>query len=107
VPKKGEKASPKQAAVLREHAVKPGQVLNPTGRNGWTAMRERFRIALDQDLDTLTEKLIEVAKEGDVQALRLALGPVVDVRSIQISGPDGAPINFAEIAARAEGETDG
>jgi hypothetical protein len=97
----------KQRAALEAHQIKPGEVRNPTGRNGWTAMRERYQIALDERLDKLTETLLTLAAEGDVQALRLALGPVVDVRSIELSGPDGAPINFMELAAKAKEETDG
>jgi len=45
--------------------------------------------------------LIAVAKTGDVQALRLALGPVLNVRAIELGGSDGEVIDFAGLAQRA------
>lgn len=93
-------------AALRGHQFKPGQSGNPEGINGWSKLRERYRERLQQDSDSLTNVLIKLAQDGDVAALRLALGPIVDVRSVELSGPDGAPINFAELAAKARGEDD-
>jgi hypothetical protein len=95
----------KQEAALKAGQQKPGTPgHNPTGRNGWSAMRERYRIKLDEKLDTLTDKLIECAEEGDVQALRLALGAVVDVKRVELTGEDGAPLDFITLAEKARGE---
>ncbi len=96
-----------QRKVLADNAIKPGQVLNPEGVNGWTKMRERYRIGLDKKLDDLTEKLLELAEDGDVQALALALKPIINVAAIELSGPDGEPVNFIELARKANEESNG
>lgn len=94
-----------QREALERHKWKPGQSGNPEGINGWTKMRERYRMQLDQALDELSEKLLELAKGGDVQALALALKPIINVSAIELSGPDGQPINFIELARKAQEET--
>ena len=95
----------KQREALEKHQYKPGQSGNPAGINGWTKLRDRYRERLAVDSDKLIDVLVQLALDGDVQALRLALGPIVDIRSIELSGPDGAPIDFAGLAemARKEG----
>jgi hypothetical protein len=97
--------------ALREHGPRKGdpprnRIVDPkTGQvhyaNGWTKLREKFRERLEQDLEDLQDVLITVAKTGDVQALRLALGPVINLRAIELSGSDGAPLNFADLARKA------
>ncbi len=69
--------SEKQKAVLREHAVRPGQVLNKEGANGWDDTRRRVRDVLALSAEDLAAKLIELAEAGDIQALKLALGPLL------------------------------
>ncbi len=93
----------KQRDALAEHQIRPGEVRNPKGVNGWSKLRDRYRERLSQDSDELTDVLVRLAKDGDVAALRLALGPIVDIRSLELSGPDGAPIDFAGLAELAEG----
>jgi hypothetical protein len=93
-----------QREILRNNQFKPGAVANPEGVNGWSKLRDRYRARLAQDSDALANVLIQLAKEGDVQALRLALGPIIDVRSLELSGPDGDPINFIELARKAQEE---
>jgi len=93
--------SEEQKDVLRANAFKPGEVANPEGVNGWSKLRDRYRERLEKDVDGLTNVLIKLAQDGDVAALRMALGPIIDVRSLELSGPDGAPINFAELALKA------
>jgi hypothetical protein len=88
-----------------QKAGEPGH--NPTGRNGWTAMRERYRGKLEDQLDTLTDVLFHAARDGDVQALRLALGAVVDVKQVELTGEDGAPLDFITLAEKARGESSG
>jgi hypothetical protein len=102
---------PNSLRALRDHGPKKGDAPRnrivdlKTGQvhyaNGWTKLREKFRERLDQDLDVLTDKLIELAKEGDVQALRLAMGPVLNVRALELAGSDGTPIDFAGLARKA------
>ena len=104
---------PNSLRALREHGPKKGdpprnRVVDPkTGEvyyaNGWSKLREKFRDRLAEDADALTNKLFEIAIEGDVQALRLALGPILNTRAIELSGVDGTPINFIELARKAQG----
>ena len=103
---------PNSLRALREHGPKKGdpprnRVVDPkTGEvyyaNGWSKLREKFRARLERDVEDLQDVLIAVAKTGDVQALRLALGPILDMRAIELSGADGVPINFAQLARMAQ-----
>ena len=94
---------PNSQRAIDPYKRKKGQpALNSTGRNGWTALREKYRDRLEQDVGDLQDVLIAVAMTGDVQALRLALGPILNMRAIELSGSDGAPINFAELARKAQ-----
>jgi len=80
-----------KAADLYER--KKGQpALNQSGRNGWIVLREKYRGRLERDIRDLRNVLIAVAETGDVQALRLALEPILDVRVIELSGSYGAPL---------------
>jgi hypothetical protein len=101
---KFEDMNPEQREAFEKQQFKPGQSGNPSGRNGWTVLREKYREQITPDVQELTQVLVDIAKTGDVQALRLALGPIVDVRAIEVGGPDGAPINFIELARMARGE---
>jgi len=79
---------PNSLRALREHGPKKGdaprtRVVDPkTGEiyyaNGWSKLRQKYRDRLAQDVDDLQDVLIAVAKTGDVQALRLALGPILN-----------------------------
>jgi len=88
--------------AVGQQAGEPGR--NPTGRNGWTAMRERYQLALDDRLDKITDTLLELAENGDTQAIGLALKPLLNVSLHELSGPDGSPINFIELAKKAQEE---
>jgi hypothetical protein len=75
---------PNSLRAIEPYRRRKGQpALNQSGRNGWTVLREKFRERLELDLEDLQDVLIAVAKSGDVQALRLALGPVLNVRAIE------------------------
>jgi hypothetical protein len=104
VAKSWEEMSEEQRETLRAHAFKPGQSGNPEGVNGWSKLRERYRERLEQDVDGLVNVLIKLAQDGDVAALKLALGPILDVRSLELSGPEGAPVSFIELARKAQEE---
>jgi hypothetical protein len=96
-------AHPNSLKAIAQYKRKKGQpALNPSGRNGWTVLREKYRDRLAEDSEQLVDVLIAVAKNGDVQALRLALGPILNTRAIELSGTDGVPINFAELARKAQ-----
>jgi hypothetical protein len=102
---------PNSLRALREHGPRKGdpprnRIVDPkTGHvhyaNGWTKLREKFRERLEEDLDDLQDVLIDVAKTGDVQALRLALGPVLNVRALELSGSPDAPVDFIGLARKA------
>ena len=96
--------SDKQRAALEAHQWKPGESGNPEGVNGWSKMRDRSRVSLDKRLDELSETLIQLAADGDVQALALALKPIINVSAIELTGTDGSPINFIELARKAQRE---
>ena len=100
--------SPPVSDERREHlkaiGAQPGEVRNPKGINGWTKMREMYRDRLEPDVPKLQEVLVRVAMTGDVQALRLALGPIVDVHRLELTGEDGAPIDFTALARKAREE---
>jgi hypothetical protein len=100
MPKWEDMSEPAREA-LRAHQYKPGESGNPEGVNGWSKLRERYRERLELDVDGLTNVLIKLAQDGDVMALRLALGPILDIKSLELSGTDGAPLNFAELVAKA------
>ena len=94
---------PNSLKAIAPYKRKKGQpALNRSGRNGWTVLREKYRDRLAEDSEHLFDVLIEAAKTGDVQALRLALGPILDMRAIELSGADGVPINFAGLARKAQ-----
>jgi hypothetical protein len=93
--------SEEQREALRKHQFKPGVSGNPKGVNGWSKLRDRYRARMEVEVDTLINVLIKLAQDGDVAALRLALGPIIDVRSIELSGADGEPVTFIELARKA------
>ncbi len=74
--------------------IKPGEVRNPKGINGWTKLRERARQKIEDEQDDLMKVLFELAKAGDVQALSLALKPVLNVNQQEHSGADGEPLEI-------------
>jgi len=93
---------PNSLKAIEPSKRKKGQpALNRTGRNGWTVLREKYRDRLEPDVADLQDVLIEVAKTGDVQALRLALGSILNTRAIELTGTHGAPINFGALARKA------
>jgi hypothetical protein len=94
---------PNSLKAIEPYQRKKGQpALNKTGRNGWTVLREKYRDRLEQDVADLQDVLIAVAKTGDVQALRLALAPILNTRAIELTGVDGVPIDFRGLARKAQ-----
>jgi hypothetical protein len=93
-----------RAALIPFQRKKGDPPLNKTGRNQWSALRERARERLATDLDKLLDVLIECALRGDVTALRLALGPILDIKAHQFLDDDATPKSFADLARRARAE---
>jgi hypothetical protein len=95
------------ASLANLRPPKPGEVRNPKGINGWTKLQERAREQIGADSEAMVAKLIELAKDGDVQALKLALGPILNITQLEATGGDGAPLNFADLTRRASEGNDG
>ncbi len=94
---------PNSQRAIDPYKRKKGQpALNRSGRNGWSVLREKYRDRLEQDVADLQDVLIAVAKTGDVQALRLALGPILNMKAIELTGTDGVPIDFRSLALKAQ-----
>lgn len=90
---------------MRAIAPKKGEVRNPKGINGWSKLRERTREIIEDEHDDLMEVLLEVAKKGDTNALKLALGPVLDIKT-QLHGadPEAGPVRFRFANSTEEAE---
>ena len=81
--------------------VKKGEVRNPKGINGWPEARKVVEDILSAESGDLAEVLVRIAKRGDVQALKLALGPLAPTR-LEVSGPDGRALSFETLVRSAE-----
>ena len=55
----------------------PGEVRNPTGINGWTKARARFKDELIANSHDLSKVLISLAKKGDMAAMKMAAGALL------------------------------
>jgi hypothetical protein len=49
----------------------------------------------------LLDVLLECARGGNVAALRLALGSILDIKAHQFVDDDGAPVTSADLARKA------
>jgi hypothetical protein len=74
---------------------------NPQGRNQYSTLRRRALERLATDFDGLLDVLLECARGGDVAALRLALGSILDIKTHQLLDGEGTPMSFAELARKA------
>jgi hypothetical protein len=72
----------KTAKTQRGRPFKPGQSGNPLGRpkGARNAATVAMEALLDNESDALTRKAIELAKGGDLQALRLCLERILPPR---------------------------
>jgi Family of unknown function (DUF5681) len=103
------------AGKQRGRSFKLGQSGNPAGRPRGARNKTTLAIEalLDGEAETITRKAIDLAKAGDISALRLCLDriapprkdrPVLfDLPSIK-SAADGAQASAALVAAVASGE---
>ena len=70
-------------------------------RSHGTSRRACARARLATDLDGLPDVLPDPAHRGDVTALRLALGSILDIKAHQFVDDDGVPMSFADLARKA------
>lgn len=77
--KAARKRTPAQIEALRKHAFKKGDDprRNTEGINGWTEARKRVQEALTENHEVLVQRLFEFIDNGDVTALKMALGPML------------------------------
>ena len=98
-----------------EHWFKPGQSGNPAGKPKGARNKTTLAIEalLDGEAETLTRKAIELAKSGDLTALRLCLDRICPPRrdrhvSFQMpelkTAKDAAEANAALFTAVADGD---
>ncbi|MDL2207534.1 DUF5681 domain-containing protein [Desulfovibrio sp. OttesenSCG-928-M16] len=85
---KSANAGKKQASTL----FKPGQSGNPAGRKRGTRNKSTVaaQVLLDGEAEALTRKAVELALEGNIQALKLCLErllPPVKERSVSLKLP--------------------
>src|SRR5450755_483524 len=85
------------------HLFKPGQSGNPKGRQRGSRNQATLAVEalLDGEAELLTRKAIEIAKEGDMQALRLCLDRIVPPRKDRPVNFELPPITCAGDAAKA------
>lgn len=82
---------------------KPGQSGNPAGKAKGTRHRTTLAIEalLEGEAETLTRKAIELAKEGDMQALRLCMDRLAPPRKDRSVTFDLPPIETLEDLPKA------
>ena len=61
------------ATKKNQTSFKPGTSANPAGRPAGTTPRAKFRKLIDPDLPELVATLVQAAKGGDIQAIRVIL----------------------------------
>jgi hypothetical protein len=70
--------------ALKEHGAKKGEVRNPKGINGWTKARQRVKEVLEEHSEDLITALVALAEDGDIQALKTALGPLLPPQQAEV-----------------------
>ena len=96
------KGVPRPPHAKPPNPVKPGEVRNPKGINGWTAARERVRDALAANADDLFKTAQRLAAAGDAPALKLLLGPLLPAVETKAELTGDLTVRFAR-----EGEKTG
>ena len=96
----------RQRENLRRHAFKPGHdpKRNNDGVNGTTKARARIEALINASADDMVEVLIQLAKSGDVQALKLVtqhLLPAMPKQAIEMSG--GISFSWMPIEPHGDG----
>ena len=89
------KLKPRGKPGTPPNPIKPGEVRNPKGINGWTKAREAVRDALSRDASDLFVAAVRLAKAGDTQALRLLLGPLLPEIKQKIEAEGEFTVRFA------------
>ena len=94
-------AKQRAAAAKNLKPAKKGEVRNPTGRNGWSRLNERLGETADKEGPAVYRKMLQLAKDGDVQAARLVLGPAL-VQQIEEEGIAKAVRTFADLVKASQ-----
>ncbi len=91
------------ARKQRGNPFKPGESGNPAGKPKGARHRATLAIELllDGEAEALTRKAVELALEGDMQALRLCLERILPPRKDRPVSFDLAPIESATDAKKA------
>lgn len=99
------RVNPRSLANLKP--IKPGQVLNPTGKNQWSTLRAKAKGVLLENFDDLAKVALHLAiEEQDVAMLKFLLSSAFDVKSLQVLDDEGNAASFAELAKRAMAAAD-
>lgn len=97
----------------RDTKFKKGQSGNPNGRpkgakNKSTVLNE---ILSDRDKDAIIAKVVERAKDGDIQAIKIVMDRIFpSLKAMEISAgnaDDGVHINIGSMTTDNEGEDNG
>lgn len=75
--------------------MKPGEVRNPKGINGWTAARARIKDMLAEEGGDILRMMQRLAKAGDVQAAKLVLGPLLPAQETKTEVEGEIVVRFA------------
>ena len=102
---------PSEKSLANLKPFKPGPDPRRTGANGWTKARERVAKALEENADDLSKVLVNLAKSGDVAALKLALGPLMpaEVKQLDVTHQGKVSLQWKEPKTprpKPEAETD-
>ena len=81
---------------VKPHQYKPGQGGNPTGINGWTKARARFKKALEDNSDDLAAVLLVLAKKGDMAAMKMAAGALLPTVETKIEHSGAVTFKWSE-----------
>lgn len=90
-PKKKRRGTPRKPP----NPIKPGEVRNPKGINGWTKARERIRQLLAESGEDLFEVAKRIALTGDDKALKLLLGPLLPAQEVKVEAEGAITVRFA------------
>lgn len=96
---------------MTDTRFKPGQSGNPSGRPPNSGPIGEIRKAIGEELPAIVSKLVEMAKEGDVQAARVlveraipAIKPVDFAQVIELTGNTLTDQGRSALAAMASGQ---
>ena len=89
----------RQQENLRRHAFKPGYdpKRNNEGVNGTTKARARIEALINANADDMVEVLIQLAKSGDVQALKLVIQHLLPAQRTDVNITEPMEISWMPV----------